>query len=216
MIYVQWHIQKGYSIEEQLEKDGLNFDSFKIIEKSTNETVSNKIKRDIISNLCKQIRKDFLAAERSIDISAIKHGTYCIALGAGFEYSYEKRQSRVLYIGSGSIYNRIKRHLTQSLFDFAQAMNKLPLRFIIADFTELEDSNQVCRQLEQALIDKFREDIDDSLPLLNKKNAVRRDKSYTFCKGWDLPIQLDRGRSTKQTNWLIKLKKPTGWKGTLS
>ncbi|PLX39580.1 MAG: hypothetical protein C0606_03515 [Hyphomicrobiales bacterium] len=211
-IGVKWIIQRGYSIEGQLAADGLSFEAFDLIEASTSATATEKIKGKIISRLAKNLRSD-CQEDADADISKIQYGVYCIALGTGFEIDYKKRNSRIVYIGSGSVYGRIKSHLKGKLFEFASALRSVPLRFYIADLTDVPNGKSVQRQLEQALLKKFEDEIDNEFPLLNKRNAHARDLSVAFDKGWDLPLQRERGRGT--TNWLLKAVDEDAWKGQL-
>lgn len=208
---VKWLIQRGYSIESQLAADGLSFEAFDLIEKSTDSKTIDKVKGKIVSRLAKELRSDCL--EQGLDISKVTHGCYCIALGTGFEVDYTMQSSRVVYVGSGSVYGRIKSHLKGKLFDFASALRSVPLRFYVCDLSDAPNSKTLQRALEQALLNKFSQEIDTAFPLLNARNASAKPTAVRWESGWDKPLHKDRGRQT--TNWLIKPADAEDWKGAL-
>lgn len=211
---VKWVVQRGYSIESQLSTDGLSFDAFELIKNSTSSRTVEKVKSKIIGRLAKNLRSD-CEEDHNIKIADIKYGCYCIGLGTGFEYDYTMRKSRILYIGSGAVYSRIKSHLKGKLFDFASVLSSVPLRFYIADLSENVDGKALQRDLEQSLLWKFQQEIDTEFPLLNSRNAKSKKELSLFKKGWDYPLQKERGRAAGTTNWLIKANDLTSWKGAL-
>ncbi len=92
---VKWVVQKGYSVDNQLISEGLSFEAFDLIKKSTDIKTVEKIKGKIISKLAKNIKADCLESSK-LDISLITHGVYCIAVGTGFEIDYKKQNSRIV------------------------------------------------------------------------------------------------------------------------
>ncbi len=212
MVKVNWIVQKGYSIDEQLRWEGLSFDAFDIIERSADKKTADKVKGKIISGLAKELRSECLD-EHELDVAKIQYGTYCISLGTGFEMNYTLRSSRVLYIGSGSVYGRMKSHLRGKLFDFASVLRSIPLRFYFCDLTGEKDGKVLQRQLEQSLLAKFRNEIDTELPLLNSRDAAAKFDSKKFLTGWDKPVQKEKGKST--TDWLLNAADSKTWKGAL-
>ncbi|WP_372674774.1 hypothetical protein [Aquicoccus sp.] len=208
---VKWIVQRGYSIDAQLIADGLSFDAFDLIERSTDAKTSQKIKNKIVGRLAKEFSSDCL--EQGLDVKAIQYGCYCIAVGTGFEVDYNIRSSRIVYVGSGSVYGRIKSHLAGKLFDFASILRSIPLRFYVCDLSGLENGKLLQRSLEQKLLKKFHDEIDTGLPLLNSRNAKISDDCADFDKGWDYPVQKERGAKT--TNWLLKPYDTEVWKGAL-
>jgi len=211
-IDVEWMIQKGYYIESHLKSEGIGFEAFDIINKS-DKKAGNKIRKKIISRFMRHLRSDFLESYNGVDIINIKHGVYCIAVGSGFEILYKNRESRILYIGSGGVYSRIKSHLSGKLFDFVRDLKTIPLRFYICDLTDFENGKDIQRSLEYALLMKFREDVDDNLPLLNKRSAPNKIPNCNFSRNLYRPIQRDKGPRT--TQWLIKPHDEDKWKGAL-
>ncbi len=212
-IDVKWMIQKGYSLESHLIAEGMSFDAFDLINRA-DKKIGKTIRQKIIAQFMKDLRSDFSDEYDEVDLLKIKYGVYCISVGTGFEIDYTKRTSRVLYIGSGAVHDRIKQHLSGKLFDFVRALRTIPLRFYICDLTDIEDGKTVQRALEYSLLRQFCEKVDDSFPLLNKRNAPNKVSRYKFSKGWDFPIQKDRGKNT--TQWLIKPYDMEMWKGALS
>ncbi|MCB0086213.1 MAG: hypothetical protein KDE47_34970, partial [Caldilineaceae bacterium] len=166
---IDWIVKRGYSIDKQLQLDGLSFDAFELIQKSTDRKATNRIKGKIVSRLAKELRSDCLENSNGIDIAQIKYGAYCIAVGTGFEMDYTMRTSRVVYIGSGAVYERINAHLKDKLFEFASVLRSIPLRFYITDLSSCENALKVQRNLEQALLQKFSEEIDTEFLLLNSR-----------------------------------------------
>ncbi|GEM_PF-3501155 len=212
-IDVQWMVQKGYSLESHLIAEGMSFDAFYIINRADSKT-GKSIRKKIISKFMKDLRSDFSEDYKGVDISKIKYGVYCISIGTGFEIDYTEKTSRVLYIGSGAVYDRIKQHLSGKLFDFVRALRTIPLRFYICDLSDVENGRNAQRDLEYALLRRFCEEIDDNFPLLNKRNAPKKSTGCNFSKKWHFPIQKDRGKNT--TQWLIKPYDMGMWKGSLS
>ena len=212
---LNWYVQKGYSIEDTLEYHGLGFEGFEIIEKATKNSL--KVKKKIIADLCKDLRRELLEEydfNPAADISKVKNGVYIIALGGPFELQYEKKPSRVLYIGSGSVYSRVRNHLSGKLFDFAESIPNMKLRFFFADLGDGKNSHDKCRFLEQRLLEKFKDETDDSLPLLNKINSrLSKDETYTLPTGWDKPLHADRGKSVVE--WRLIPSNFDKWKGSL-
>jgi len=151
--------------------------------------------------------------DEQFDLGAVRHGVYCIALDGEFEFDYEKKPSRVLYIGSGNIKGRIQSHLEGKLFDFAYELRVIPFRFYFCDLTASTSGEVAQRALEQALLEEFYNEIDEGLPLLNAINASRTHKLKDPSRGWNLPLQRDRG--PQATAWLIKAKENNNWKGAL-
>ena len=151
--------------------------------------------------------------DEQFDLGAVRHGVYCIALDGEFEFDYEKKPSRVLYIGSGNIKGRIQSHLEGKLFDFAYELRVIPFRFYFCDLTASTSGKAAQMALEQALLEEFYNEIDEGLPLLNAINASRTHKLKDPSRGWNLPLQRDRG--PQATAWLIKAKENNNWKGAL-
>ena len=212
MIKPEWIVQKGYSIDAQLQLEGLSFEAFDLIKGATDEKTAEKVKGKIISGLAKELRAECLE-EHDVDVAKISYGVYCIALGTGFEMNYTLRSSRIVYVGSGAAYSRIKSHLKGKLFEFASILRSIPLRFYICDLSHEQNGKQLQRQLEQSLLAKFGEEVDTDLPLLNSRNASAEYNANLFSKGWDRPIQKEKGRRT--TNWLLSAADNEAWKGAL-
>lgn len=215
---VDWHVLKGWSIEEELEHHGLSFEGLSYVENAI-EGGSQKLRTKIIGGLGKDLRHELLEendGDPEADLSRMKYGTYVISVGSEFtlDYSGGKKQSRVLYIGSGHVYNRIKSHLKGKLFDLVESLPMLRLRFHIADFGDAKKAKERCRILEQSLLQCFAERVDPTLPLLNKKNALNQKIDFSSLpKGWDKPLHKDRGRN--QVEWKIEPVSAEIWKGSL-
>lgn len=208
---IDWVVQRGYSIDQQLGLDGLSFEAFDVIKKSAGDRAAAQVRGKIISRLAKELQAD--CAENDLDIRRITNGCYCIAVGTGFEVNYTLRSSRIVYIGSGAVYSRIKSHLKGKLFDFASVLRSIPLRFYVCDLTDADEGRSLSRKLEQSLLAKFHSEVDTALPLLNARNAAAKYDPSEFAPGWDYPIQKQRGKSS--TNWLLSAADAETWKGTL-
>ena len=211
-VTVKWVTLTGYSISDQLKHEGLSFDGFDIIERSI-PGGAKKVRQKVVAGLAKDLRSECLEQELG-DIQKIQHGCYCISLAGGFSLDYQLGSSPVLYVGSGAVYSRMKSHLTGKLFDFAQALQSIPLTFSFCDLDEqLGDASSAQRDLEQALLSKFSASFDASLPLLNANNAKSVVSEIKFATGWDRPLQGKKGKKTLE--WLIKPADSANWKGAL-
>ncbi|MCX7286521.1 MAG: hypothetical protein NTW20_02895 [Rhodobacterales bacterium] len=210
-IAVNWVTLAGYSISQQLKHEGISFDAFDIIERSI-AGGAKKVRQKIVAGLAKDLRAECLEQELG-DIQKVQHGCYCISLSGGFSLDYAGGSSPVLYIGSGAVYSRMKSHLSGKLFDFAEALQSIPLAFSFCDLDDLDNATSLQRELEQSLLSKFATTIDPSLPLLNAKNAKSGASSTRFVTGWDKPLQKKKGKSTLE--WLIKPSDSANWKGAL-
>jgi hypothetical protein len=210
---MQWVRLRGYSIDEHLKQQGLSFEAFDVVDEVLKDDATKKLKKKMANRLVKELRSEGLSWDAPFDLNKVKHGVYCIALDGEFEFDYDKKPSRVLYVGSGNIKSRIQSHLEGKLFDFAYELRVIPFQFYFCDLTETENGETVQRALEQQLLEEFFESIDEGLPLLNSINASRRHKLQNPPKGWNLPLQRDRGRQA--TEWLIRAKENNEWKGAL-
>lgn len=207
-----WCKLRHYSFDHHLREEGVSFDAFDTLDRILDSKAIRILRKKMANRLIKEIRSDCQDQDDPIDLRQTKEGVYCIALDGQFEYEYEKKPSRILYIGSGRIQSRVQSHLEGKLFDFARELRVIPFRFYFADLTGAKKRNG-CRALEQSLLAKFREEVDTELPLLNSINASTTLDFGQKEAGWDLPLQRDRGRNA--TSWLIKTKDSDDWKGAL-
>lgn len=213
---VNWHVLKGWSIEEEMRYHGLTFEGLEFVENAVSGS-SQKLKTKVIGNLGKDLRSELMDEnDGAADLNKMKYGTYVISVGKQFviDYSESTTQSRVLYIGSGRVYGRIKSHLKGKLFDFVESFPTLRLRFHIVDFGDGDEAKLQCKYLEQALLQSFSEKIDSQLPLLNKNKALDQDIDLSCLpKGWDRPLHKDKGSNIIE--WKIEPSNPMKWKGSL-
>ena len=209
---MSWVQLRGYSIESRLKVEGLSFDAFDLIASTYGASATSKLKKKVIGRLGKELSRDY-EEEASSKLASVQHGCYVIALGGQFQLSYTLQPSRVVYIGSGEAFKRLKSHLSGKLFDFAGALRNVPLRFFICDLTDGDAGKIRQRQLEQALLDKFRSEFDPDLPLLNKSNATTKKFIGQWGKSWDKPLHKDRGPNV--ANWLLQPTDTNVWKGVL-
>jgi len=191
----------------------MSFEAFDVVDEVLKDGASRKLRKKMANRLVKGLRAEGLSMDEQFDLGAVRHGVYCIALDGEFEFDYEKKPSRVLYIGSGNIKGRIQSHLEGKLFDFAYELRVIPFRFYFCDLTASTSGEVAQRALEQALLEEFYNEIDEGLPLLNAINASRTHKLKDPSRGWNLPLQRDRG--PQATAWLIKAKENNNWKGAL-
>jgi len=210
---LKWVKFRGYSIDEHLRDQGMSFEAFDVVDEVLKDGASRKLRKKMANRLVKGLRAEGLSMDEQFDLGAVRHGVYCIALDGEFEFDYEKKPSRVLYIGSGNIKGRIQSHLEGKLFDFAYELRVIPFRFYFCDLTASTSGEVAQRALEQALLEEFYNEIDEGLPLLNAINASRTHKLKDPSRGWNLPLQRDRG--PQATAWLIKAKENNNWKGAL-
>ena len=210
---MKWVKFRGYSIDEHLRDQGMSFEAFDVVDEVLKDGASRKLRKKMANRLVKGLRAEGLSMDEQFDLGAVRHGVYCIALDGEFEFDYEKKPSRVLYIGSGNIKGRIQSHLEGKLFDFAYELRVIPFRFYFCDLTASTSGEVAQRALEQALLEEFYNEIDEGLPLLNAINASRTHKLKDPSRGWNLPLQRDRG--PQATAWLIKAKENNNWKGAL-
>ena len=82
--------------------------------------------------------------DKGCDLTLIKRGVYVIALSNPLSIQYRERRSQVIYIGMGSILNRIKIHFETKLFDFM-----LDLAGADFDFLRRETGSARCAKLLQ-------------------------------------------------------------------
>ncbi|WP_139274579.1 hypothetical protein [Roseovarius azorensis] len=205
----------GYSIESHLKAAGLSFDALDIVEKTFKVNGVQKLRGKVVGRLGSELRREYANQNGEKDINAVSTGCYCIGIGGEYQIRYSDGfASRVVYIGSGNVYGRLKSHLKDKLFDFAHAMRGIPLTFHIAD---LRESKLDHKNLEQMLLDKFKSNSGGSLPLLNKNNAVNKamdSPSESKLKaGWDKPLHKDKGKQVAK--WLIEPRNFDEWKGIL-
>ena len=210
---MKWVKFRGYSIDEHLRDQGMSFEAFDVVDEVLKDGASRKLRKKMANRLVKGLRAEGLSMDEQFDLGAVRHGVYCIALDGEFEFDYEKKPSRVLYIGSGNIKGRIQSHLEGKLFDFAYELRVIPFRFYFCDLTASTSGEVAQRALEQALLEEFYNEIDEGLPLLNARQASRTHKLKDPSRGWNLPLQRDRG--PQATAWLIKAKENNNWKGAL-
>lgn len=210
---MKWVRFQGYSIDEHLREQGFSFEAFDVVDEVLKVEASRKLRKKMANRLVRSLCAEGLAMDEPFDLGAVRHGVYCIALDGEFEFDYSKKPSRVLYIGSGFIKGRLQSHLEGKLFDFAYELRVIPFRFYFCDLTEQENAEIAQRALEQSLLEEFYTQIDESLPLLNAINASRKHKLDSQTKGWNLPLQRDKG--PQATSWLIKAKENLSWKGAL-
>ena len=210
-IEMAWVHLDGYSISDQISREGLSFGAFNIIERSI-VGGAKKVRQKVVAGLAKDLRAECLEKELG-DIQKIQCGCYCISLDGGFSLDYTNGSSPVLYVGSGAVYSRMKSHLAGKLFEFAEALQSIPLRFWFCDLGQNNDPATLQRELEQALLDKFSNLVDPALPLLNSKNAKAQSDSSKFPIGWDKPLQKKKGKNTLE--WLLKPADSANWKGAL-
>ncbi|MFZ1727289.1 MAG: hypothetical protein WBO29_10845 [Albidovulum sp.] len=209
---MNWVLLKNFSIESQLKAEGLSFDAFDIVEKTFKDSGLRKLRQKVIGRLGSELRIKYdKESKDEKDLNSIVNGCYCIGLGGQYKIPYsEDFSSRVIYIGSGRVYNRIKSHLTAKLFDFAQAMPGIPLQFHICD---LDQPKLDRKDFEQGLLQKFVEDSGGSKPLLNANDAKSDPLKLTLPSGWDKPLHKDKG--VQIAKWLIRPTNMDEWKGAL-
>ncbi|MDP3860684.1 MAG: hypothetical protein Q8Q63_03770 [Phaeovulum sp.] len=206
-----WTLLDGYSIESQLNADGLSFSAFDIVTKTFKMTGAEKLRGKVVGRLGSELRQEYREQNGDKDINLVTGGCYSISLGGAFQVRYsDVFNSRVVYIGSGNVFGRLKGHLKGKLFDFAGAIRGVPLRFHVADLKETDVSH---KDLEQALLNKFLTESGGSLPLMNKINAKADVKTKGWPKGWDKPLHKDKGQQIAK--WLIQPVSFDAWKGVL-
>jgi hypothetical protein len=212
-VKLEWLVLKNYSIEAQLQIDGLTFQSFETIRQSLGDSAVDSIQKKIVGRMAKGLRTEGLESvindEQEFDgpdIAKIRSGCYVISVCNGFEIDYSndsgERSSRVLYIGSGSVYNRIKSHLSEKLFEFSSTLPSVPLRFSIVELPGHDEEKGTHKAVEQMLLAEFAQRNGGEFPLLNKNNAHLNPPELDLEKGWELPLQKDKGKKT--TDWVLK------------
>lgn len=209
---ITWVSLKGYSVEAQLKAEGLSFDAFEIVEKTFKKSGINKLRKKVIGRLGTELRSAYREeSENEKDLNAIVNGCYCIGLGGDYKISYSNEfSSRIVYIGSGKVFGRIKTHLSARLFEFAQAMPGVALQFHICD---LDGSSFDRKQVEQSLLNKFASMSNGLKPLLNLKEAAAGEVGIRLPTSWDKPLHSDRG--VQVAKWLIQPINFEFWKGAL-
>jgi hypothetical protein len=208
---MKWVKLRDYSIDEHLKYEGFSFEAFDVVDEVLKENASQKLRKKMANRLVKELQNECMEDEDPMDLRSVRHGVYCIAIDGAFEFDYEIKPSRILYIGSGNIKTRIQSHLEGKLFDLAYELRVVPFRFYFCDLTHEKEGRKAQRGLEQSLLNKFSEETDKAFPLLNAINASSKHSFERSEIGWDTPLQRDRG--PQATSWLIKAKENNDWKG---
>lgn len=100
--------------------------------------------------------------------------------------SYKKKLSRVLYIGKGTIRQRISDHLKLKLLDFYLQLPALTFRFYMKE-ARRPNSPNFFAQYEGHLLAEFVR-IYGEMPLFNK-NAGKKGGQKPKKIGWKLPLK---------------------------
>lgn len=129
-IEITWAVTNQLSIVD--EARALGFDLRKFEQQRSEIKVA--MKKETIDRIVSQVRSallNYCETESSLTtFNTIRNGVYVISIGGGFGVKYKNGCSEIMYIGRGSIANRIRSHLHQWIFDMSLSLRDVPFKFI--------------------------------------------------------------------------------------
>lgn len=225
-ISVNWVSIDDNSFREAASISGFNpglFDSLSEIP-GLRSSVRSRLERDVKEAVCarfiREIDREWKELHSGAGLFSYGTGVYVISLGGGFFVDYGHEYSSVIYIGKGGLWNRLRNHSRDKLFDFWRTLAGVPFCFSLVSFTgdqTWKDYNDdICTSLEAHLLSYFSERMNDEAvtPLLNKNKGISSPAfsvdDFKRRPMWNTPLHL-RGRPT----WVLKPYHHADWQGAL-
>ena len=150
------------------------------------------------------------------DLKDLSTGVYAIRLSGGIEVQYEKGSSPLIYIGEGNVFNRLKQHYEQKLFDFMASLNGANFDFFICEPWKKHYRNtDIHCQVEHDLLVEFAARYGGlseryCYPLMNKIAGSNRRVEFEG-DWWKRPLY----RYGPQPSWTIRPLAESGFVGAL-
>ena len=129
----------------------------------------------------------------------LKRAVYVIRLNTPFVIEYGSSYSPVLYIGEGDLLTRLASHGTW-IEDLSELVDKFGLSVAVST-PRVRNNVSAYRDVEAALLNKFKELFDNCLPLRNLQNEYQKIEHEYDLSALKEPLQIGKGN---RYMWSIK------------
>ncbi len=165
------------------------------------EHVQNELRQRAVKEALYSIRS--ACDDDDCNISNITKGNYVISLANPLSIRYRNGRSQVIYIGSGNIMVRIKKHFDYKLFDFMLSLAGANFDFYFAR-PSLRHTSTYYKHVEHLMLEYFSEQyggMDDKrrFPILNKNAGINK-KFPGGTNWWKKPLKASGKRPLWELN----------------
>jgi len=198
MSKVSWWKIKNQSLANAVRNVGFDL---AVYDEYTPQT-QKEIRKQAITEALRLLRDEFSATAKK-DIKQITCGVYVICLSDPFTIKYGKKNSKIIYIGRGNVFARLKSHYETSLFNFMQSLSGTNFDFYISEPKKRGGgkANDYYKHIEHRLLEKFSENIgggEKEFPLFNINAGA--NKNLDEGKGWDKPLS----SAGEKPQWILE------------
>ncbi|WP_298329545.1 hypothetical protein [Asticcacaulis sp.] len=202
-IEINWVTTDHISIFEEARELGFDLRKFKY----QNKNVQNAMKKSTVDSIIKKIRDRWV--DENIEFKDIKNGVYIISICDGFCVKYTNFPSEIMYIGRGSISNRIRSHLANWIFEMSLSLRDAPFKFYMTRVGDSRSPNAF-KDFEHYLLETFNSKFGEK-PLINKIGGRLGKVDHTYSGEYIKPLD-NRGknyfweiRPTERNKWFKRV-----------